>query len=106
MLGNSSINPSIFLFFFFSLSPYLLFSVHDLHSVLLNFPDMLSTSSDNEVDINLKLSINLSLYAIVLPSSRSFLTGIEKVIETLLLECPLELYNLKCIYYEQLNFPV
>ena len=38
----------------------LIFSMHDLHSILLKVPDMLSTSSDNEVDINLKLSINFS----------------------------------------------
>ena len=38
--------------------------MHDLHSILLKIPDILSTSSDNEVDINLKLSINLSLCAI------------------------------------------
>ena len=54
--------------------------MHDLHSILLKIPDLLSTSSDNEVDINLKLSINLSLHVIVLPSSHSFLIGTEKVI--------------------------
>ena len=59
---------------------HLLFSTHDLHSILLSFPDILSTRSDNEVDINLKLSINLSFYAIVLPLSHSFLIGTEKVI--------------------------
>ena len=37
--------------------------MHDLHSILYKIPDLLSTSSDNEVGINLKLSINLSLYA-------------------------------------------
>ena len=42
-------------------------SIHDLHSMVLKILDILSTSSDNEVDINLKLSINLSLYIIVLP---------------------------------------
>ena len=52
---------------------------------------MLSTSSDNEVDINLKLSINLSLDVIVLLSllfllllffllSHYFLIGTEKMI--------------------------
>ena len=51
-----------------------------MHSILLKFPDMLSTSSDNEVGINLKLSINLSLYEIALPSSHFFLTGAEKII--------------------------
>ena len=35
---------------------------------------------DSEVDINLKLSINFSLYVIVLPLSSSFLIGTEKVI--------------------------
>ena len=39
--------------------------MHDLDSILLKIPDVLSTSSDNEVGINLKLSINLSLYVIV-----------------------------------------
>ena len=41
--------------------------------------DKLSTSFGNEADINLKLSINFSLYVIVLPLS-SFLIGTEKVI--------------------------
>ena len=54
--------------------------MHDLHSILFKIPDMLSKSSDNEVDINLKLSINLRLYAIYLPLSPSFLIGTEKVI--------------------------
>ena len=76
MLGNFSINSSI-IFLHYS---HLLFSAHDFHSMLLNFPDILSTSSDNEVDINLKLSINLSLYVIVLLLSHSFLIGTEKVI--------------------------
>ena len=51
--------------------------MHDLHSILSAIPDMLS---DNEADINLKLSINLSLREIVLPSPHSFLTGTEKVV--------------------------
>ena len=76
MLGNFLINPSI-IFVHFS---HLLFSVHDLHSILLKFPVILSTSPDNEVDINLKLSMNLSLYEIVLPLSHSFLIGSEEVI--------------------------
>ena len=54
--------------------------MHDLHSTLLKIPDVLSTSSDKEVGKNLKLSINLSLYVIVLPLSHSFLIGTEKVI--------------------------
>ena len=54
--------------------------MHDLHSSLLKIPDVLSTSFDHEVDINLKLSINLSLYVIVLLLSHSFLIGTEKVI--------------------------
>ena len=48
--------------------------------MLLKIPDALSTSSDNEVGINLKLSIKLSLYVIVLLLSHSFLIGTEKVI--------------------------
>ena len=54
--------------------------MHDLHSILLKIPDVLSTRFDNESDINLKLSINLSLYVIVL-LSHSFLIGTEKVID-------------------------
>ena len=42
--------------------------------------DKLSTRSDNEVDINLQLSINFNLYVVVLPLSCSFLIGTEKVI--------------------------
>ena len=42
--------------------------------------DILSKISDNEVDVNLKLSINLGLYVIVLLSSHFFLIGTEKVI--------------------------
>ena len=42
--------------------------------------DKLSTRLDNEVDINLKLSINFNLYVIVLPLSSSLLIGTEKVI--------------------------
>ena len=60
--------------------------MHDLHSILLKIPDVLSTSSDNEVGINLKLSINLILHVIVLLLlllllllSHSFLIGTEKV---------------------------
>ena len=54
--------------------------MNDLRFILLKFPAMLTTSSDNEVAINLKLLINLSLYVIVLPSSHFFLIGAEKVI--------------------------
>ena len=75
MLGKFLINPSINLLHF----SHLLLSTHDLHSIPLKFPDILS-SYDNEIGINLKPSINLSLYAIVLPLSHSFLIGTEKVI--------------------------
>ena len=34
--------------------------MHDLHSILLKTPDVVSTRFDNESGINLKLSINLS----------------------------------------------
>ena len=44
-----------------------------------SLPDKYLTSFDSEVDINLKLSINFSLYVIVLPLSSSFLIGTEKV---------------------------
>ena len=40
--------------------------MYDLYSILLKIPDVISTRSNNEVDINLKLSINLSLHVIVL----------------------------------------
>ena len=54
--------------------------MHDFHSMLLKTPDVISTSFDNESGINLKLSINLSLYAVVLLLLHSFLIGTEKVI--------------------------
>ena len=54
--------------------------MHDLHSIRLKFADILSTSFDNEIDINLKQSVNLSLYATFILLSHSFLTGTEKVI--------------------------
>ena len=54
--------------------------MNNLHSILLKIPDVLSASSGNEGGINLKLSINLSLYVIVLLLSHSFLIGAEKVI--------------------------
>ena len=47
--------------------------MHDLHSILLK-------SFDNESGKNLKLSINLIFYVIVLLLSHSFLIGTEKVI--------------------------
>ena len=50
-------------------------SIQALHSFLL-ISDKLSTRFDSEIDINLKLSINFSLYIFVL----SFLIGTEKVI--------------------------
>ena len=31
--------------------------MHDLHFILLKIPDVLQASSDNEVGVNLKLSI-------------------------------------------------
>ena len=43
-------------------------------------PDKLWTRLDNEVDVNLWLSINLSLCVIVLPLSSYFLIGTENVI--------------------------
>ena len=54
--------------------------MHDLYSSLLKISDVLSRSSDNEVCINVKLSINLSLYVAVLPLLNSFLISTEKVI--------------------------
>ena len=46
--------------------------MHDLNYILSKIPDVLSISSDNEVGINLKLSINLSMYVIVLLLLHSF----------------------------------
>ena len=54
--------------------------MHDLYSSLLKISDVLSRSSDNEVCINVKLSINLSLYVAVLPLLNSSLISTEKVI--------------------------
>ena len=54
--------------------------MHDFHSILSKFLDKLSTCSDNEAGINLKLPINLSFYVIVLPLSHFFLIDTEKVI--------------------------
>ena len=44
-------------------------------SVSIFFPDKLSTSFDNEVDICLKLSLKFNFYVIVLPLSKYFLIG-------------------------------
>ena len=54
--------------------------LQSMHLLQWNPSDKLSTRLDSEVDINLKLSINFSLYVIVLPLSSSFLIGTEKVI--------------------------
>ena len=54
--------------------------LHFLHFLLWRPSDKLSRSLDNELDINLKLSISFNLYIIVLPFSSSFLIGTEKVI--------------------------
>ena len=45
---------------------------HFLHFLLRNASDKLSARFDNGLDINLKLSINFNLYAIVLPLLRFF----------------------------------
>ena len=42
--------------------------------------DKLSPRLDNELDINLKLSVNVILYVIVLSLSSSFLISAEKVV--------------------------
>ena len=71
--------------------------MHDLHSILLKIPDVLSASSDNYVGINLKPSINLSLHVTVLLLSHSFLNGTEKVIYFSILS-PIQLSSpLNCI---------
>ena len=71
-----------------------IFSIHYLHSILLKIPDKLSTCSDNEVDINLKLSVNFSFYVIVLPLSlsHSVLIGTEKLIHFSILS-PMQLIS-------------
>ena len=46
----------------------------------MKFSDKLSTRLDSDVDMNLKLSMNFSLYVIVLPLSSFLLIGTEKVI--------------------------
>ena len=51
-----------------------------MHLSQWNPPDKLSTRLDSEVHINLKLSINFSLYVIFLLLSSAFLIGTEKVI--------------------------
>ena len=48
--------------------------------ITINPFNKLSTRLDNELDLNIKLSINFILYIIVLPLSRSFLMGTENVI--------------------------
>ena len=46
----------------------------------MKFSDKLSTRLDSDVDMNLKLSMNFSLYVIVLPLSSFLLIGTENVI--------------------------
>ena len=46
-----------------------------MHLSQLSPSDKLSTRFDNELDINLKLSINVILYVTGLPLSSSFLIG-------------------------------
>ena len=65
------------------LSPIDIYSrpdLHFLHFLLRRPSNKLSARLDNELDINLKLSINFNLYVIVLPLSSSLLIGTEKVI--------------------------
>ena len=51
-----------------------------MHPQLWSPSDYLSTRLDNELDRNLKVSINFILYLIDLPLSRNLLIGAEKVI--------------------------
>ena len=53
--------------------------MHFNYTLLIKVSDKLSTRSDNEADTNLKVSINLSFFVIVLPPLR-FLIGRKKVI--------------------------
>ena len=54
--------------------------LHFLHLLLSRPSDKLSTRLDNELDTNLKQSINFNLYMIVLPLSTFFLIITEEVI--------------------------
>ena len=63
-----------------------------MHLSLWSPSDKLSTRLDNELDINLKLSINFSSYLIALPLSSSFLIGTKK--------CYIFLYFLPSIQVE------
>ena len=58
----------------------LMLSINLFSGSFLLIPDKLSTRLDSELDINLKLSINFSLYIVVLPLSCAFLIGTDKVI--------------------------
>ena len=62
-----------------SLNSHSGFQFLSLH-FLLYILDILATGFYNEGDINLKLSINFSLYIIVLSLPSSFLVGTEKVL--------------------------
>ena len=58
----------------------LMLSINLFSGSFLLITDKLLTRLDSELDINLKLSINSSLYIVVLPLSCSFLIGTDKVI--------------------------
>ena len=81
---STSIQVTIFFFFlffkFYTEWVNFFLSVQFVHTLLVKIPDKLSTRSDNEAKINLELSINLSLFEIVLPWLHFFLIGTEKVI--------------------------
>ena len=55
-------------------------SINLFSGSFLLITDKLLTRLDSKLDINLKLSINSSLYIVVLPLSCSFLIGTDKVI--------------------------
>ena len=63
-----------------SVDMYLRQGLHFSNFVLSSPSDKLSKRFYNELDINLKLSINFNFYVIVLALSSSFLIGTEKVI--------------------------
>ena len=54
-------------------------SINSSSGFLLLISDRLSTRLASDLSMNLQLSINFSLYVIVLPLSRSFLIGAERV---------------------------
>ena len=68
------------LFFTSSMTLYSRQELQFMHLILWSPWKRLSTRLDNELDINLKLSINFMLYEIVFPFSSYFFIGTEEVL--------------------------